>query len=272
MKSYDELLKNGDLFTDEDDRKHILSLPELKREKILHDRFKKINDMRLSSHILKDLRSHETVKEMKPQPKFEECDFVLTRGIVTENIFKPFIGVLKGCFVRTMINKEYTVCKIMAVKNGPPYKLLTKAPQMCSIVFDLDNGHKMYEGVQVNSFSSSGMTADEFETFITDFAIEKLDELRKKHQKVLKEFTRTLTDAELTKTIENKLRDNPKKQTTAERKIEVITKRDEAMQNKDKDAAMVYQRQLEEIEDEDREERRRKLQEENERRRKRARM
>lgn len=268
MKSFNQLLEDGELFVDEEDKEEILALPELKREKILHERFKKYNDTRLNTTILKGLDRDETSKAVQNQLKFEECDFILTRDIIIESIFKPFIGMIKGCFVKAVINKKYAICKIMAVKNGKPYNLMTKIPQLCSVVLDVDTGKKIVEGVEVNSVSSSGINAQEFEDFITDFGIESFDDLRKKQRKVIAEFTRTLSDFELTKMIENRLRDNPKKQTIAERKIEIITKRDEAVQNKNKEMAMEYQKQLESIEDEDREIRNKKLQEENEKRKK----
>lgn len=272
MKSYNELLENDELFIDEEDKREILALPELKREKILHDRFKKINDTRLSSSILRSLDREEAPRSTAPKVRFEECDFILTRDLIMDSIFKPFIGLVKGCFVRAMINKRYVICKVMAVKNGKPYKLMTRTPQMCTVVFDVDSGKKIIEGIEVNCISSSGINAQEFEEFVVDFEVESFDDLRKKQRRVASEFTRVLTNAELTKTIENRLRDNPKKQTMAERKIEIITKRDEAVQNKDKEKAMEYQKQLEAVEDEDRAERNRKLQEENEKKRRKARL
>jgi len=272
MRSYNELLENDELFVDEEDKKEILALPELKREKILHDRFKKINDTRLSSSILKTLDREEAPKSTEPGLRFEECDFILSRDLIANNIFKPFVGIIKGCFVRAMINKKYVICKVMAVKNGRQYNLMTKVPQRCSVVFDVDSGKKIIDGIDVNCISSSGINPSEFEEFIVDFGIESFEELRKKQRRVVSEFGRALTNSELTKTIENRLRDNPKKQSMAERKIEIITKRDEAVQKKDKQGAMEYQKQLEAIEDEDREERNRKLQEENEKKRRKVRM
>ncbi|ELA42312.1 uncharacterized protein VICG_00712 [Vittaforma corneae ATCC 50505] len=267
MKSYDELLEAGELFADEDDKKRILSLPELQREKILHDRFKKINDSQLSC-VLKELDRQDIPKEPRHTPKFEECDFILPRDMIINNIFKPFIGILKGCFVRAMINKKYVICKIMATRSIEPYKLLSKTSQMCTVGFDVDNGKKIVEGLQANVISSSAMTVEEFENFLSDFSIESFDDLKKKYKKVQHEFSRSLTDVEVNKTIENKLRDNPKKQTNTEKKIGIIAKRDDAMQSKDKEKAMFYQKQLEKIEDEEREERKRKMQEDSEKRRK----
>lgn len=271
MKSYDELLEAGELFTDEDDKKRILSLPELQREKILHDRFKKINDSQLSN-VLKELDRQDTPREPKRKPMFEECDFILPRDTIISNIFKPSIGILKGCFVRAMINKKYVICKIMAIRAVESYKLLSKVNQMCTIGFDVDNGKKIVEGLQANVISSSGVTVEEFENFLRDFSIESFDDLKKKHKKVQHEFSRSLTGAEVNKTIENKLRDNPKKQTTTERKIEIIAMRDGAMLEKNKEKAKLYQKQLEKIEDEEREERKRKMQEDSEKRKKRARI
>lgn len=269
MKTFHQSLETGELFTDEDDKKRILALPELQREKILHERFKKIKDSQLSS-VIKELDRQEAPREMKKMPKFEDCDFILPRELIQENIFKPFIDVIKGCFIRIAINKRYRICKILALRKIEPYKLMTKTPQMCTVGFDVDSGEKLVNGLQANFISSALVSIEEFEEFVTGFSIRSFDDMKRKYRKVKQELSRNLTDTELARTIENRLKDNPKKQTNTEKKIEIITKRDEAMQNKDKEKAMQYQKMLEKIEDGEREERKKKMQEDNEKRKKRA--
>lgn len=270
MKFSDNHSDMDKLFIDEEDKKKVMALPELQREKILHERYTKIQDTQLLD-VIKDLGDKQAdLKESKKTLKFEDCDFVLPRSLIVENIFKPFIGIVKGCFVKAVINKVPVICKIMGIRKVEPYALLSKTPQMCSIGFDVDSGKKVLQGLQVNFFSSSRVMYDEFDSFIASFEIESIDNIRKKYQHVCKEFSRGLTDSELTKTIENRLKDNPKKQTNTEKKIEIIAKRDEAMQNKDKEKALFYQKQLESIEDQEREERNAKMQDEIERKKRRT--
>lgn len=254
MKYNDEILDNENLFTDEDDRRRVLALPELQREKILHERFKKIRDNELASAI-KDLDKQAKPIEKEQLTRFEDCDFIVPRSLILNNIFKPVIHVLKGTFVRVVINSKHKICKIVGLKPIEPYKLLTKTGENCSIGLIVDTGSKLVEGIQANSVSSACITAEEFECFISNFSIESFDDLKRKFQKVNQELTRRLTDSELTKTIENRKADNPRKITNTERKIEIITKRDEAMQHKNKEKALFYQKELEKIEDEEREER-----------------
>ncbi|KAM0681387.1 hypothetical protein GINT2_000589 [Glugoides intestinalis] len=254
MKCNDEILDNEDLFTDEDDKRRVLSLPELQREKILHERFKKIRDSELVS-VIKDLDKQVKPVERAVLTRFEDCDFIVPRSLISNNIFKPTINVLKGTFARVGINSKYTICKIVGFKTIERYKLPTKPEENCSIGLIVDTGSKLIEGIQVNSVSSTRITAEEFECFISKFSIETFDGLKKKFQKAGEELSRRLTNAELTKTIENRMADNPRKITNTERKIEIITKRDEAMQHKNKEKALFYQKELEKIEDEERKER-----------------
>lgn len=260
MKLYDKLLENGDLFIDEEDKERILSLPELQREKILHERFVKIKDNQLTN-VLKGLERQEKVVEQKEKPKFEGCDFIVSREMLINNIFKPMVGVLKGTFIRVMINRKYIIAKILGFNTIKPYKLLTKAGEMCTVGLVIDTGSKIIEGIETNSVSSTRITPEEFEVFITDFGIQSLDDLRNKFQKAKEELNRKMSDSEITRTIENRKKDNPRKITNTERKIEIIAKRDEALQNKDKEKARIFQNELEKIEDQEREERKRHLEE-----------
>lgn len=257
--THDELFDDKNIFYDEEDKERIMSLPELQREQILNERFQKMNNNDLVKTLREFDKQEKTASEPKKRPKFEECDFVVGRDLILNNVFKPFINILKGSFVKAMINKKYAICKISAIKTVNPYKLLNGSNQMCSVGLDLDNGTKIYSGVEINSVSSSRVTQDEFEAFIDNFSIESLDDLKKKYKKIRDEFSRCLTDTEVSKTIENRMKDNPKSQTSTEKKIEIIAKRDEAIQNKDKEKATFYQTKLEEIEDQEREIRKKKL-------------
>lgn len=267
--THNELFDDKNIFYNDEDKERIMSLPELQREQILNERFKRLNDNDLVNTIRgfeKQERTYEPVK----RPKFEECDFIVGRDLILNNVFKPFINILKGSFVKVMINKKYAICKISAIKTVQPYKLLNSSNQMCSIGLDLDTGNKICSGVEINSVSSSRVTQDEFEAFIDNFSIESLDDLKKKYKKIKEEFSRVLTDSEISKTIENRMKDNPKSQTSTEKKIEIIAKRDEAIQNKDKEQAAFYQSKLEEIEDQEREIRKKRLMDEDCKRRKRV--
>lgn len=268
MKTFKEFVENDELFIDEDDKKRILSMPELQREQKLHERYTRIKEAEMSK-LVKELDRKKEVhpaEAFKPRPRVEGCDFVVQRDTIVNNVFKPSIGVLKGAFVRAMINKRYIICKVVGFSKTDLYPLMDKFQNMCSLGLKLDTGSRVVENVQVTSVSSSGVTSEEFDAFLESFDIKSLDSVKDKFSKVKQELSRSLTDAEITKMVENRLEDNPKKMTSTERKIEIIAKRDEAIQAKNKQKALLYQNQLEQIEDEERAERKRKFLEDSEKR------
>lgn len=260
MASFNEYLQEGKLFFSEEDREHIYSLPELQREQILHERFLKIKDREMKEQYQNlDRKQEETVPIIeKPRPKHEDCKCIVTRDIIIKNMFKPFISVLKGTFVRALINKSPIVCKIVGVRIVEKYKIELKVPITTSLGVDLDTSSKILEGVQLKYISNTKPSVEEIEEFINNFTINSFDDLNKKYEKIMAELNRSLTDSEVTKMVENRLKDNPKKLTNTEKKIEIISKRDEAIQMKNKEKAIYYQNQLEKIEDEERIERAKK--------------
>lgn len=267
MKTFEEFVENDELFIDEEDRKRILSMPELQREQKLHERYTRIKEAEMSKLVreLDRKKEVEPHKAFRQRPKIEES-FVIRREMIIGSVFKPHINVLRGSFVRAMINKKYVICKVVGLCRIDLYPLMDKLRNMCSLGLNLDTGSRVVEGVQTTSISSSNATPEELESFLDSFDIKSLDSIQDKFNKVRQELSRSLTDAEVTKTIENRLGDNPRRMTNTERKIEIISKRDEAIQSKDKEKARLYQNQLEQIEDEERAERKRKLLEEAEKR------
>lgn len=261
MKSYKECIENGELFNDSNDKELLLAMPQLKREQILHERFNKVQDYEMKKkRFTSTVSEEETVEIVKPNA--EDCKCVMSRDEITPNIFKPFINILKGTFVRTGINNMTVICKIIGFSTTEKYQMNGK-PIMTSIAFDLDTGNKVIKCIPVNFISSSKPTSEEIDEFIRKFKILDFTELNMKYNKVISELKRSLTDGEITKMIENKLKDNPKKLTNTEKKIQFIAKRDDAIQRKNKESAMHYQSQLELIEDEERLIRKRKVENDN---------
>jgi len=271
MKTIEEMLKSGELFEDEKEKNEILQLPEVQREQRLNEKYKKLKEKEMSEMLLEMSKDKSAKIESNPvnsTPKYPECDFILSRDLLMSNIFKPFVNVAKGCFVRPLINGKNFVCKISGFTKIPPYKLSDKTGTNCSVALVLDTGAKQLDGVPINFLSSSNATEEEFNEFIRIFKISSLVDIRKKYESVKNEFSRGLKDSEITKMIEARLRDNPKKKTNTQRKIEIISKRDEAIQLRNKEEALRLQQQLEKIEDEEREERKKRTTNENEIRKK----
>jgi hypothetical protein len=263
------LIKDEDLILDSDDERMVNGLTMVQRELLLNERYKKVKDNQFNSNVEKIIMEKGQItenftKQPKITPKYPECDFLVPRDLILKNVFKPFFNKLKGSFVRAAINNKHTVCKIVGFEKVPKYQLFGKESYSCTTGLNLDSGKKIINGFQINSISSQNATEEEFNDFISIFEISSLDSIRH-HFKNLKEtFSRSMTDAEVTQFLRNRTEDNPIKKTNTQRKIEIISKRDEAIQSRNKEQALVYQRQLEQIEDEERSERKKKMMEESE--------
>lgn len=265
MKSFEEMCKTGEIYENEEQKNEIMNKSEVEREIFLHE----IYNQRKSKEInqfLKELKENKSSKAEdtndKAIPIFSESDFIITRDLLLPNIFKPFANILKGCFVRVYINRKYSICKITGFCKIPVYELCDKLKTNCSIALTLDTGSKLIDGLQINSVSSTRPSIEELKDFLKTFGIKDVNEIKKKCENVKSEFSRSMKDFEITKTIEAKQKDNPKKKTNTQRKIEIIAKRDEAIQVKNKAEAIRLQSQLEKIEDEERRERKERMEEE----------
>lgn len=252
MKSFEELIVDEDLYTDEADRVHLQSLPETQREKILYDRYcalKEHEERRKLRNMVQP--TTDKIAEL-PKPSYNECDFILTKRELLSAIFSPVFNTFKGCFVRAKVNDSYKICKIVGVVQKEPYRLYNRKDEKTDLALSLDTGTKVCKGVEITSISSQKALEEEFDSFLNSFKITSLDSIRAKHTRVTAEIGRNPTEKEQTAIIANRERANPKKKSKAEHKIELILKRDEALTNKDREGAKHYQQLIEQLENEER--------------------
>lgn len=262
MKTFEELKNTDGLFLDSEDKRVLMEMPQLQREKILMRRYAKIQESEVSKQLRDMDRSSVPPKKVQRERlRYEDCDFILDRKAVAASVFKPFVSVIRGCFVRAKVNNDYCVCKIVGFSEIAPYALGDRDGQKCTLGINMDTGSKILRDFEISSISSSRITPEEFEGFVEAFAIESFDDLREKFRSATRELERNLTDQEMTKMIQTRLDANPRRQTSTQMKIDIIAKRDEAIARRDKQKAMDHQKQLEEIEDAERAERKRKHQE-----------
>lgn len=271
MKSFEELCRTGEIYENEEERESIMNMSEVQREIILHEKYNKMKKQEVNI-LLKEMSKNKAPKiedsEITVFPKYQECDFLISRDLLINNIFKPFVGLARGSFVRAVINGKYSICKIAGFCKTSSYELCDKLKTKCTTALILDLGEKTLDEFQVNSVSSSNATEEEFREFCKKFKITRVEGIRKKYEHLKQEFSRSMTDDEKKKTIEARQKDNPKKKTNTQKKIEIISMRDEAIQLKNKDEALRLQKQLEKIEDEEREERKKRMLNEKEARKK----
>lgn len=264
MKSYEQMLKDNQLYTDSDDMERLGKYSETQRETILYERYIALNELENKKKLeTMSKKVDQTKKPLDIEPekpkatiKFQDCDFILNRNEILPNIFKPNIHVLKGCFARVKIDKEYKIGKIVGFDRIKPYSPCGKPGSQIDLGVILDCGSGLVKTLELNFVSSGRIQEEEFDEFKRVFRLDSVSGLREQYKKALSEMKRSLTNEEITKMIENKQAANPKKQTNTARKIKIILERDKAIENRDKEAAKHYQQLLQEIEDEEREEKR----------------
>lgn len=261
MKSVGEYSKKEEkLFVDDEDRAWLKSLSETQREKVLYERHKALQAIEEKRQLLEMDRSAQPAAPQKTVPavKFEDCAFVVSRELLTANAFKPFFSLFKSCFIRAKVNGEYRICKIIGISEREAYPLADGSKLNTTVALNIDTGEKIYKQFELTNVSSRGMLEEEFEAFLSAFEIQSADSIVSRYKKVVEEMNRNLTDEEITKTIANRLRDNPKKKNNTEKKIDLILKRDAAVAAKNKAGAFFYQQQIEQLEDSQKEKKRKR--------------
>ncbi|KAI5170119.1 hypothetical protein PAEPH01_1262 [Pancytospora epiphaga] len=257
MKSFEEFLKGGEFYIDDDDRRQLQEMSEIQREKRIYDRYRKIRDIEEKRQLREmETGSTQTTTKIIKNIKFSDCKFIVSRKLLTSNMFKPFFSSFKGCFVRTKLNGKYKIAKVVGISETEPYTVTDIPDVMTNVAINIDSGERIFKQFKLGNVSAQGILEEEFEEFVAMFKIEDLEGLNVKYERVVEQMRRDMTDAEITKTIENRKKANPRKKTMTERKIDLILKRDAAVMAKDKDRALHYQQEIEKMEDAEKEKKR----------------
>ena len=269
MKSFKEMFDTEALYTGEEDKQRLMKMTETQREKVLYSRYCEIMAFK-EKELLREMDTGAPeaipgmggVEESIARPRYEDCDFIVSRELLVKNVFKPCFGVFRGSFVRARLNNEYKICKIVGIEKVEPYSLRDQGELRCGSALNLDDGTRVVKKFEIYNVRSKKPSPEEFEVFVNQFKIDSVDDLRAKYRRICTETSKPQTDEEITATIENRLRANPRKKSNAQIKIDLIINRDDAIRRLDREAASHYQRLLEEMEDAEREERRKRHAEE----------
>lgn len=267
-----------------DEEEYISKLTPLDKDKFLAKRHDKIQaeidaenlarlnaeNTNLGTNIENLSQSDSTTKQ---EEKITNEPFVLSRELLVKGVFRPNFNMVKNCFVNVKINRDNCACKIVGLQTVKPYKLAgvkrtnKNLNTNVALVLDVDGVRKPITGWQLNNVSSKTLKEEEFQTFKRNLDVtkDKFEKIKNKHKSIIKEFSRRLTNDEITAVIQKKLETNPKKETTTEVKMKLIRDRDLAMMKKDKVEAERLQRELEKIEDREFLERSKNMQNKNQR-------
>lgn len=87
---------------------------------------------------------------------------ILTRNFISQNIYKPFLSQIKGCFVRMSFPNGYAICRIIDIVYGKEYSFpvggLTFVVDKYLVIKHGDNQIK----IPVTFLSNSAIIEDEF--------------------------------------------------------------------------------------------------------------
>ncbi|ORD99724.1 hypothetical protein A0H76_305 [Hepatospora eriocheir] len=243
---------------DSDDKKYLNSLSNLEREKELSRRAER-RQKALEMEKLKKLNAEnhipESEKEAPTGPKYQcivpKKEFVLKRSDLIEHAFIPSFHLIKGAYVKLRVGDVYNICKIVKIGTIKKYKVeINERMRFIDRALNLE-GEKFYKDVPLINLSERPTSSQEFEDFICKNKVsqEKFNQIEKKYTLIKREFDRSPTEAEITQTIKNREKLNPRKKTNTEIKIEIVRNREAAYARKDIKQAQMYQLKLEEIED-----------------------
>lgn len=249
-----------ELYESPEDREALLRMPETKREEILYQRHLQVRKFREKKELeekIAKLESRTSVLDNETEAKNgTESDFVefskcmVSRDMLMRNIFKPFFDEFIGHFTRARINGLYVVVKIVKVTKGEPYSLrLSRNEVKTNRYLGVSTGTKVYGNFKIENISNSPLLEEEYEDVWRSFKIGSVAKIREKYMQLVRTMNRGLNDEEITKMVGCRNEVYPKKRSITYLKIDLIQRRDRAIEMKDQKTAMEFQRMIEEIED-----------------------
>ncbi|AFM97787.1 hypothetical protein EHEL_020290 [Encephalitozoon hellem ATCC 50504] len=251
-----------ELYESEEDKRALLEMPETKREEILYKRhvelqkFKEKKELEEKTMGLKTNAppiSKEDTHDADDFLEFSQC--IVSRDMIARNVFKPFFDNFIGHFTRARINGLYIVVKIVGIGKGDVYSLRIDRKEIrTNRYLEVSSGTRTYKNFRIENISNSPLLREEYEDVWRFFKIGSISKIREDYEKLAKNMNRRLSDEEISKMVACKDEVYPKRRGITHLKIELIQKRDRAIELKDKKAAMEYQKKIEEIEDNEREE------------------
>ncbi|CAD25067.1 hypothetical protein [Encephalitozoon cuniculi GB-M1] len=246
-----------ELYESEEDKKMLLEMPETKREEILYkrhielQRFKEKKELEERMQGLQKKTPSEAKEDISRTDDFAEfSQCIVSRDMIARNVFKPFFDEFIGHFTRARINGLYLVVKIVGVGKGSTYSLwMGRKEVKTNRYLDVSTGTRTYKGFRIENISNSPLLREEYEDVWRSFKVGSIAKVKEDYDKLVKTMGRRLSDEEISKMVACKDEVHPKRRNVIHFKIELIQKRDRAIELKDKKAAMEYQRMIEEIED-----------------------
>lgn len=246
-----------ELYESPEDREALSRMPETKREEILYQRHLQLKRFKerkeLEERVSRLGQRPTTVVEEKASEKNDFIEFskcMVSRDMIARNVFKPFFDEFVGHFTRARINGLYLVAKIVGVEKGEVYSVyVDKKETRTNRYLRISTGTKVYNKFRIENISNSPLLEEEYEEVWRLFNIGSMSQVRERYMGLVKGMGRRLSDEEITEMVACRNEVYPKKRNITHLKIELIQRRDRAIEAKDQRTAVECQRMIEEIED-----------------------
>ncbi|KAM0676111.1 hypothetical protein GVAV_000073 [Gurleya vavrai] len=146
--------------------------------------------------------SHPVIEE---KISFENLSkYILKRDTILKNVYKPFIGMIKNCYVRVPFAKgRYSICKILGIQHDKEYEFAYGRYKMYTDVYLVVKHRNRREMISISYVSNSGIEYDEFMQS-RDEPFESERKIASDYDRVLKLMDRELKDFELKSMFEEK--------------------------------------------------------------------
>lgn len=243
-----------ELYESPEDREALLRMPETRREEILYQRhlqlkkFKEKKELEEKVSRLERSERVEAVESVSDFAEFSQC--IVGRDLLANNVFKPFFEDFVGHYTRARINGLYLVAKIVKVSRGPVYGVaVNRKEARMNRYLSVSTGTRVYDNFRIENISNSPLLEEEYEDVWRSFNIGPLSKVRERYARLVRMMGRELSDEEVTRMIACRDEVYPKKRSVTQMKIDLIQRRDRAIEAKNQKTAMECQQRLEEIED-----------------------
>ncbi|KAG0419457.1 hypothetical protein EQH57_0502 [Dictyocoela roeselum] len=184
---------------------------------------------------------------------FEELKrVVLKRGDIAPAVYRSNLDVLVGNYVMMRCKDSSVLCKITSIREGSEVYSLTGGNRFykTNLVVNLKCGDKVFPDIKLIYLSNSDIDMDAYNRHLKDNLIPSARYI-KKYIETKRELTRSLSEKELTETINKRKKFYPEKLSRAKQKIELIISKNKLIESRKFADAEEIQKKIDRMNEED---------------------
>lgn len=243
----------AELYIDSSDEERLKSMSEKQRQKILYERHAKLSaykeqkeiDVRLGELERSRAPSIAPKKEVKEALRLTINDLsacILTRDFILCHVEKPFFDKFVGQLVKAKIRDSYHVSWIESIGTGDTYTTyVDKNEVTTNKTFDLVVGKDKFRQMGIQFVSNSALTNDEFAAFRSENEGFDVKEQEAKLRLLKKQNQQSGELVREDSVVKQKV---PERKKNTMLKIDLIKRRERALEMKRYDQAEAIQEQI----------------------------